>query len=258
MPQALSPNHLTMPPAPEVHLLPAAASDIPRMVDILIAAFSPGPWSSILFPPRLRSTQRDESDWRIQAMSEHLGKPGHRYVVARQQRELEDVSGTEAQSGNYVVGWAHWRVATARDEQRTTEAGTRTAAPPRGLDIAAYEVVVREGKEIEKMARAALGVERWSGAIGEFAFPSSKCFTLFGHHRHQNRTRLHPGRARIPTAGHRPPPRAGGPRLRGYPRQGRVAAIDTGGEGAVSFSGVSGGGPGDSDRTESVCDGEVG
>lgn len=99
------------PPPPNLHLRPATPSDLPRMVNILMSAFSHGPWSARLFPPRLRTRpgSADEVDWRIRVTGALLGQPGHRHVVAvqrRQRRQRRGVVGVVSERGAPVSGGA--------------------------------------------------------------------------------------------------------------------------------------------------------
>ncbi|KAF3771133.1 hypothetical protein M406DRAFT_32690 [Cryphonectria parasitica EP155] len=147
----------------KLHLRPATPADVPRMIEIFIAAFSPGPWSALLFPPnqRTRPGQADETEWRVRVFRAQLEKPGHHHVLAVQQQGEQD------SKQEVVVGWANW-LDTARDttvgmtpeEKRADLEKTWGSASPPGLDRTAWEEMGRQGEVVNEMAREALGVER--------------------------------------------------------------------------------------------------
>lgn len=163
----------------------ATPHDLPSMVRVFKAAFSPGPWSAILFPPRLRSQSTttttntdddddDETAWRLRVFGANLSRPGHTHVVASQRLE-----GGET----LFLGWAHWVVRSGGgghddDDATTTTTTTEEKAAeteriwgtpdPPGLDKEALARLGAQAEVVEGMAREALGAERWRDAIGEF------------------------------------------------------------------------------------------
>lgn len=144
---------------PNSTLRRATKADLPRMVRILLDAFSPGPWGRFLFPPHLkvRPGDGDEFDWRLYMISMGLESPGRDTVLACAEGE----AGEEE-----IVGWAQWidmsaaakggmspEVARARME--------RDLGPnPAGLDAGALATLQREGQHLEGSFEEFLGSER--------------------------------------------------------------------------------------------------
>lgn len=191
---------------PSIHLRPAIPTDLPILTTILIAAFAPGPWSTLLFPPNLRSqttqqqeqqqcrtTTNEEFNWRLRTTAAQLGRTGHAHVVATSSLPEDD---------GEILGWAHWidkAVAAAAvygaDEQQQTnrltsteeEKKRTTTTKERGecaslggcptspeLDTAALARMGEEGAAVEVFARAALGEQRWENSFGRSKCPTKK------------------------------------------------------------------------------------
>lgn len=175
----------------KIHLRPAKPADLPRMINILIAAFSHGPWSALLFPAHLRTPGRpddaDQIDWRTRVLTPQLTNPGHRHIVAVERRTSKPSNTTAAASSvdsrvnenpisrveaeveeekkeDVVVGWAHWYVASkdptsslSPEERRTYTERTIWGTPdPPGLDKTALGQMIQQGEAVEAIVDTAL------------------------------------------------------------------------------------------------------
>lgn len=143
-----------------MHIRPATPTDLPTLTTILINAFATDPWSTLLFPPALRTQPSDEFNWRLSVTAAQLGRPGHTHLLAA----------AESEDGEEIIGWAHWVDIAANETseltptEETTAATQRASAP--GMDLAALTRMREEGAVVERLAREALGEERWKGAFG--------------------------------------------------------------------------------------------
>lgn len=157
----------------KIHLRPATPADLPRMINILIASFAPGPWSRALFPSHLRTRpgDADETDWRLRVTAAQLNSPGHRHILAVvNSQTLSSSSSTPLQEEQTILGWAHWVDAsrdpkssfTPEEKRIDTERIWGSASPP-GLDKAALEDMIRQGEQIEKPLQAVLNEDEDEG-----------------------------------------------------------------------------------------------
>ncbi|KAJ4388653.1 hypothetical protein N0V93_006112 [Gnomoniopsis smithogilvyi] len=147
-----------------IRIRPATPTDLPTLIKILIAAFAPGPWNTLLFPPALCTHPSDESDWRLSVTAAQLGRPGHTHAVA---------ASLEGQNGEKILGWAHWvdtAAAGAATDLTSESTSTETTAvasrtTPPGLDTVALARMREDGAAVERLAREALGEDNWKDAI---------------------------------------------------------------------------------------------
>ncbi|KAK2602868.1 hypothetical protein N8I77_009370 [Diaporthe amygdali] len=148
-----------MPPS-TIILRRATKADLPRMVRILLDAFSPGPWGRRLFPPHLKVKpgDGDEYAWRLYMISSVFDNQGCENVLA--------CEGGQGQRDEDIVGWAQWVDSNADPnggmslEEKKTKMERELGANPAGLDTEAFETLSREGLRLETRGDEYLGTER--------------------------------------------------------------------------------------------------
>lgn len=148
----------------------ATRADLPRMVRILLDAFTPGPWRRTLFPPHLqvKPGDADEFDWRLYMISVGLDGPGRDTVLACK-------AGGEAEAGEEIVGWAQWvdLAASSRAgggisrEEMNARLERELGGSPPGLDKEALERLSAQGRLLEKSFGEFLGTERSEQSLRE-------------------------------------------------------------------------------------------
>lgn len=122
------------------------------MTRIFIDAFRDGPWSSFIFPEHLRVQpgDKDEYDWRLGKFSATFESPNRYHVVAV--NRSKDHDGKDG-----ILGWAQWITASDQNEPKT---GNEVVELPPSLDRANFEILAKEGQELDQFVRDALGKER--------------------------------------------------------------------------------------------------